>query len=178
MKRFVASALLVLLAACKGGESHETKSAPSASATTSALASESASAGPARPPNSYAGSYDSKPGVLFVPDGGPWEDFKFRGDKDAGALGEGKLSFVVDATTHTLSGELEGPLGPATLSGTVRDGAITFTLTPREQGDMAFHGTATGTLDAGVATGEIQASSWHANVLRTATFTAKSGQAP
>ena len=169
--RRAALALLCALAACKSEPTKTT--APSASASAAPVVSASAApSASAAATGHYVGTYEAKPGELFVPDGGEYQGFKFRGDADAGALGPGTLSFGVDPATGVLSGELEGPLGPATITGVAREGSLSFHLTPRDDSAMEFRGTATGTFDGGAATGQIQASSWHANVLREASFTA------
>lgn len=166
MKRIVLAVLV--LCACKNESSRATP-APSASASASA----SAPAGPPKPV-SYEGSYTATAGELYVPDASEYKGFKFRGE-DAGAVGEGQgsITFTVDPDGGALSGKLEGPLGPGTISGVAQNGELTFHLSPNDRGDMAFNGTGTGSLDGGAASGEIHASSWHANVLRDATFTAK-----
>lgn len=175
MKRLFFLAL-VALAACK----NESKPVPNPSASGSAP-SASASAAPPGPTH-YTGTYTASAGTLYVPDGGEYQGFKFRGE-DAGTLGEGagKLSFTVDPDGGAVSGTLEGPLGPATITGQTRQGELTFHLAPSAggasdsdatAGPMAFRGTGTATLDGGVASGEIHASSWHADVLRDAKFSA------
>jgi len=166
-----AFALLLALAACKSEPTKTTS--PSASASASAAPPASAAPSASAANSRYVGTYEAKRAELFVPDAGEYEGFKFRGDADAGALGPGTLSFSVDPATGVVSGELEGPLGPGTIAGVAHDGSLSFHLTPRGGEDaMAFRGTATGTLDGGAATGRIQASSWRANVLREADFTA------
>jgi len=122
-------------------------------------------------PAHFSGSYVASPGTLFVPDAEAWSGVKFRGE-DAGALGEGSLSFTLEADGGALAGELEGPLGPATLAGSAAEGSLSFHVTPRD-GDLAFSGTGTGSLDGGSAEGEIHVSSWRGNVLRQATFHAQ-----
>ncbi len=158
---------LFLLGACKG-EANKAAPVASASASTSAVAS--ASAAPIGP-TEYAGSYTATAGTLYVPDAAEWKGVKFRRD-DAGALGEGAITFTIDPDGGALTGNLEGPLGPATISGVSRDGALSFHVAPRETTDMAFSGTGTGALDGGTASGELHVSSWRANVLRDATFQA------
>ena len=170
MKKRALLLALVLIAACKN-ESSRAAPAPSASASASVAASASA---PPPAPSDYAGTYTATAGVLYVPDADVYKGFKFRGDDGGTAgLGEGALSFTLDPDAGTLSGKLEGPLGPATLAGQAQGGELTFHVTPGEGSELSFTGTGTGTLDGGVASGEIHASSWHANLLRDATFTAK-----
>ena len=165
--------LLFVLVSCKHDEGtapapSESQLASVVSSTPSATLAASAHTGP----RVYTGTYNATPGALFVPDAAAWEHVKFRGD-DAGALGEGTLTFSIDADSGALSGVLDGPLGPATLSGRATDEGLAFNVAPREQTDMAFSGTGTGVVDAGGASGEMQASSWRANVIRTATFAAQ-----
>ncbi len=160
---------LVALVACKNESA--VKPAPSASASTAAP---SASVAPPAGPSEWSGTYESTRGTLYVPDAAPYEGFKFRGD-DGGSvgIGSGTLSFTLDPDGGSISGKLEGPLGPATLTGVAQGGELTFHLAPAEGSETAFTGTGTGALDGGVGSGEIHASSWHANLLRDATFTAK-----
>jgi hypothetical protein len=156
------------LVACK----HDSDApAPAPSATASASASIVASATAPSPIASYVGTYNAVPGVLFIPDGAPWEKLRQPAD-DAGAQGEGTLAFTVEADGGALTGELKGPLGPAGLTGVVEGTALSFHVTPAAQ-ELTFSGTGTGTLDGGSVTGEIHVSSWRANILRTATFHAQ-----
>jgi len=162
--------LLTLLGivACK----QDSGAVPAPSARPSASVAASTSATVATGPIAFAGAYSATPGVLFVPDAAPWEHVKFRGD-DAGAVGDGTLTFAVDRDSGALSGDLQGPLGPATLSGFADEKSLSFHITPRDATDMAFSGTGTGTVDGGSANGELHVSSWRANVLRDATFRAQ-----
>ena len=163
-------ACVLLLASCKQDPSTSTGPSTSTSTSTSASASSSASAATVGP-ITYRGSYTATPGALYVPDGGEWGGVKFRGD-DAGALGEGTITLTIDRDAGTLSGELQGPLGPATLGGVAQDDSLTFHVAPRNPSDLAFSGTGTGAIKSGSATGELHVSSWRANVLRDATFSA------
>jgi hypothetical protein len=161
--------LAAILASCK--ESPATQdAAPVSSATASASASATATvpAGPA----TYAGSYNAERGTLYVPDAEAWKGVGLKPD-DAGATGEGAITIVVDPDGGAVTGALEGPLGPATLSGVSQEGAVSFQVAPKEKTDLAFRGTGTASLDAGALTGEMHLSSWRANVLREATFSAK-----
>jgi hypothetical protein len=162
--------LLLSLVSCK--QDQGTAPAATESALASAVPSVTVDAGTAIGPRTYGGAYTATPGTLFVPDAAPWEHVKFRGD-DAGALGEGTLTFSIDRDSGVVSGDLQGPLGPAMLSGLATGEALSFNVAPREQTEMAFSGTGMGTVDGGLASGEIQVSSWRANVLRTATFAAQ-----
>ena len=171
MKRFAPESLaLVALAALVGFKNESAaKPAPSASA-----AAPSASAAPPPIPSTWTGTYEATPGTLYVPDAEPYAGFKFRGDDGGTAgIGSGTLSFTLDPDGGAVSGKLEGPLGPATLTGLAQGGELTFHLAPAEGSDTAFTGTGTAALDGGAATGQIRASSWRANLLRDATFTAK-----
>ena len=173
MKRLLVALVVVGLGTACKNESSQATPAPSASASSAPVASASASAGPAKPVQ-YAGSYSASAGTLYVPDAAGYEGFKFRGE-DAGSVGtgEGAISFTVDPDGGIVSGKLEGPLGPAVVTGVVQNGELTFHVAPSTESENAFRGTATGSVDGGAATGEIHASTWRANILRDATFTAK-----
>ena len=166
MKRIL---LVAILASCK-----ESPAAPDAAPSSSApTVSASASAAPtASGPATYTGTYNAERGTLYVPDAEAWKGVGLRPD-DAGATGEGAITLVVDPDGGAVTGSLEGPLGPATLNGVSREGALTFQVAPKEKTDLAFRGTGTASLDAGAVSGEMHLSSWRANVLREATFSAK-----
>jgi hypothetical protein len=163
----------VALASCKDEAS---RAAPVASASVSnsasAIASASTSAAP-RLPVTYQGSYTATAGTLYVPDAAAWDGFKFRGDTDAGALGDGKLTLTIDPDGG-VTGDLEGPLGPANVAGLAQENSVSFNVAPKEpKGEMSFSGTGTGTIADGGITGAMHVSSWRANVLREATFDVK-----
>lgn len=163
----IATPFLIGAIACKP-ETHEAKPAPSAASAPSASAS-------ARPvgPVQYSGTYTSTPTDLYVPDGEPYKGFKFRGDDAGVAIGDGKIQLTVDPN-GSVSGTLDGPLGAATLNGVAADGGLSFHVAPTDpKADLAFSGTGTGEVSASEAKGTMQLSSWRANVLREASFSAK-----
>ena len=159
--------LVAMLASCK--DPPATPDAASVSVPVSASASASA---PASGPATYAGTYNAERGTLYIPDAAAWNGVNLRPD-DAGATGEGAISLTIDPDGGALTGTLEGPLGPATLNGFAQETGITFQVAPKEKTDLAFRGTGTASLDAGVVSGEMHVSSWRANVLRDATFSVK-----
>ena len=163
--------LVAILASCKESPATPDAASVSSSVSVSASASASASAAPAGPPT-YAGTYNAERGTLYVPDAEAWKGVGLRPD-DAGATGEGPITLVIDPDGGAVTGTLEGPLGPATLSGVSQEGALSFQVAPKDKTDLAFRGTGTASLDAGVVSGEMHLSSWRANVLRDATFSAK-----
>ena len=168
MNAVKAALWMVLVIACTKPQASESKPAPSASVSASA----SASARPAGPVR-YAGTYTSKPADLYVPDAEPYKGFKFRGDDAGLALGDGNIQLTVDPS-GSVTGTVDGPLGAATLTGVAADGGVTFHVAPSDpKADLAFSGTGTGEVSATEAKGSLQLSSWRANVLREATFTAK-----
>ena len=71
-------------------------------------------------------------------------------------------------------GDLEGPLGPATLSGVAQGSSVSFHVAPAKAPDSPmFAGTGMGTVGESGIAGEIHVSSWRGNVLRDATFQAQ-----
>ena len=162
--------VLAMLAACKDSPA-TSDAAPTASVSASAPAASSAPvvvAGPA----TYAGTYTAERGTLYVPDAEAWKGIGLRPD-DAGATGEGAITIVIDPDGGAVTGTLEGPLGPATLSGVSQEDSLTFQVAPKEKTDLAFRGTGTAKIASGVVSGDMHLSSWRANVLRDATFSAK-----
>ena len=168
MKRIL---LVAMLASCK--ESPATsEAAPTASVSATVSASASSAPVVTSGPPTYAGTYTAERGTLYVPDAEAWQGIGLRPD-DAGATGEGAITIVIDPDAGIVTGTLDGPLGPATLNGVSQADSLSFQVAPKEKTDLAFRGTGTGSLDAGVVSGEIHLSSWRANVLRDATFSAK-----
>lgn len=171
---------LAVIAACKddkGAPGASASASAFASASASALALASASASASAGPVTLSGTYKATAGTLYVPDAAAFNGFKYRGDDDAGALGEGPLTLTVDLDAGVVTGALQGPLGPGAITGTARDGTIAFNVTPSAS-DLAFSGVGTGVFDGGAASGDMHLSSWHANVLRDATFQVSSRPAP
>jgi hypothetical protein len=161
--------LVAILASCKESPAtNDAAPAPSVSVSVSASASATIAPGPA----TYAGTYNAERGTLYVPDAEAWKGIGLRPD-DAGAMGEGAITITIDPDGGTVTGALEGPLGPATLYGVSQEGAVSFQVAPKEKTDLSFRGTGTASLDAGALSGEMHLSSWRANVLREATFSAK-----
>jgi hypothetical protein len=163
--------VIALLASCKDPPAAPDAAIASASVSASVSASASASA-PVNGPATYAGTYDAERGTLYVPDAEAWKGVGLRPD-DAGATGEGAITLTIDPDGGALTGTLEGPLGPATLNGVTQENAMTFQVSPKEKTELAFRGTGTASIDGGAITGEMHLSSWRANVLRDATFSAK-----
>ena len=168
--------LVAILASCKEPPAATDATPASASASAPAVASASASAsgasGGTSGPATYAGTYNAERGTLYVPDAEAWKGVGLKPD-DAGATGEGPITIAIDPDGGAVTGTLDGPLGPATLSGLSQEGAVTFQVAPKDKTDLAFRGTGTASIDAGVVSGEMHLSSWRANVLREATFSAK-----
>ena len=158
--------MVAILASCK-----DPPATPDA-APVAVSASVSASAAPPPGPTTYAGTYNAERGTLYIPDAEAWKGVNLRPD-DAGATGEGAITLTIDPDGGAVTGSLEGPLGPATLTGVSQEGAISFQVAPKEKTDLAFRGTGTAGVDAGVLSGDMHVSSWRANVLREATFSAK-----
>lgn len=159
--------VVAMLASCK-----DPPATPDAAPVASATVSVSASVAPPPGPATYAGTYNAERGTLYIPDAEAWKGVNLRPD-DAGATGEGAITITIDPDGGAVTGALEGPLGPATLTGVSQEGVLTFQVAPKEKTELAFRGTGTASLDAGVLAGEVHVSSWRANVLREATFSAK-----
>lgn len=170
MRRLLLS--LALLASCSKPAGPSATAAPTASSSASGpAASSSAPAAAAEPrgPVSYAGTYSSTQGSLHVPDGGEWSGVKWRGDEAGVGLGDGRLSLTIDPGTGRAEGTADGPIGPAVLSGILRDGILSFTVS-RKKIDDGLTGAARGVLAGEKVTGTMNLSLATGNVLREATF--------
>jgi hypothetical protein len=145
--------------------------APSTAApTTSASAAPTAAA----TGGSYAveGKYKSAASGMYIPHDAPngkdWKEVKWQGDQSPAGIGEGNLSLKVDKDVVT--GELEGPLGPAIVNGNVHDGQLTGTIRRKDATDGGFTGTLVGKVTGTGIEGTMKLSRAEANVIREAQF--------
>lgn len=149
---------------------------PETPAATGPEAGATAGAAPVR----WAGTYTSERAAYFiprvgdVPNAADWDAVKQRPEDGGAALGEGAFELIVDAATGRVRGTVEGPLGPATIAGSLaKGGAIAATVTRKDATDEGVTGTLVATPDGEVLKGEMRLSEWNAVVLRRATFTAR-----
>lgn len=118
-------------------------------------------------PASWQGSYTSTAGPLYVP---PAWNVRWSGGDASVGLGEGTLTMTIDAASRRVGGMVDGPLGPATLDGVVRDEKVAATIVHKIPGDFGFTGTLAGAIHDGRVEGTIRASSGEASTIRTAVF--------
>lgn len=148
----------------------------SAARAPSGSASSSASDGGATPAggtaSSWAGSYESAAGTLYVPSGKEWEGVKFRGEKSEAALGRGELQIAIDAR-GSVTGTVDGPLGPGVVSGSMQGDTFTASFRPKDPAGMGFTGTIAGAVAQGAVTGKLFASQAEARLIREASFVLK-----
>jgi hypothetical protein len=166
--------IVMVLAGCtKGsdaGATHDDAGHPPSSSSAASLAApRDAGAAPTKGVDQkWTGKYTASAGSFSVPDGGEWAGVKFRGEDAGVGLGEGALSLSVDDSGH-VRGDVEGPLGPLRLAGTLADGAFGAALVSGKPGE-GFSGTAVGTESAERITGTMRLSLPTGNVLREASF--------
>ena len=122
-------------------------------------------------PKAYAGTYTSRAGTLYVPDGGEWTGTKWRGDDAPEGLGDGAIALSVAGSR--VDGTIDGPLGPARIVGAVNDGQITGEIVRKEPADLGFTGTLVGKVEGASVDGEMRLSIASARVIRRATFSLK-----
>jgi hypothetical protein len=162
----LALALLTLLA-CSKPSPQANDAAPAVSVSASASAASAPK--PAPGPVTYAGTYTSAPGTLFVPDGGEWSGVKWRGDDASDGLGAGEITLTIDPVTHRADGTVEGPLGSATLAGVLEGDTLTAKISRKVATDGGESGVLLAKLSGDKLDGSIRTSSANANVIRTAT---------
>jgi len=151
------------------------------SARAPGASAEAHGASPANPPAipfTWSGTYASAPGSLYVYDGGEWKGVHFRGDDASIGLGEGPLSFTLDATTHELRGTASGPIGDVILAGVVSPDAlehneITFSILRKDTTDRGFTGTGVGKMSGKSIAGSMRLSRGDAHVIRDVRFDVK-----
>jgi hypothetical protein len=123
-----------------------------------------------RGPVLWTGTYESRAGTLYVPDGGEWKGVKFRGDPSETGLGKGALHLEIDPR-GAMTGSIDGPLGPALVSGVARDGSLAGHVYRKDATDRGFTGTLSGELSGAHASGTMSLSQADARVIREASFT-------
>jgi len=148
------------------------EAAPLAAASASAAPP---AATPSAAPATWRGTYRSVASTLYVP---PELKVTWKPSETSAGLGDGTLSMTVDPGTGRVQGELEGPLGPAILTGLATDGKLTAKIARRDPQDRGFAGTMIGTLVADRGEGTMSLSPAEGGALRSATFALSGGVAP
>jgi hypothetical protein len=144
--------------------------APSASTTTAPPVAGTASAtpAPAAAPKTWNGTYKSEAASLDVP-----PDFaKTWAHTDrGGGTGGGAITLTIDGASGHATGTIEGPLGPALVSGDVTGGTLTASVRRKDPTDRGFTGTLRATVTAERIDGTVTLASADGSTQRTATTT-------
>lgn len=119
---------------------------------------------------SFTGSYESKPGSLYVPDHEDYKSVKWRGEESQEGLGKGTFTLEIDAD-GSLHGEGEGPLGAFLIIGRLEGERLGGTITRKNPADYGFTGMLSGTRKDGGFSGTFNVARGDASVLRTGSFT-------
>ncbi len=167
-QRLLATSLLALAACSKPEPS--SGAAPNASTAPSALTSVIDAAPPVAKATTWTGEYKSTAGTLYVPTEKEWSNTKWRGDESPDGLGEGTVTLSIDPKSGTVTGTIDGPVGPAVLYGSSADGKVTATLARKDVVDNGFTGTLLGTITGDKLDGTAHVSSWDAHTIRAITF--------
>jgi hypothetical protein len=123
---------------------------------------------------SYEGTYSSKAGSLFVPDGAEYKSAQWRGDDAGEGLGNGELAFSIDPATGRVEGKGSGALGSVVLAGVrANDGVVSFAIFRADPLDGGFTGAGIGKLSGDSIAGTMRLSRGRADAIREASFTAK-----
>jgi hypothetical protein len=162
-------AACVLLLAC----SRAPKAQPDAGAPVTASAVVDAAPPAPKGPASYEGTYTSKAGSLYVPEGAEYKGARWRGDDAGDGLGDGTLSFTVDPVTGRIEGKGTGSLGNVVVAGVLAEGTASFAIFRADPLDGGFTGAATGKVAGDTIEGTMRLSRGFAEAIREATFTAK-----
>lgn len=159
---------------CQGPGCANAEASAAAVVLPRASGSANANAAPGAPnaPVRWAGTYEATEGTLHVPEGKEYAGVKFRGEKSELGLGKGELKLEVDPR-GTAVGTLEGPLGPAVVSGSVHDGVLSARIDPKTPSSEGFVGTLLGKTSAASCEGTMNLSQGEARIIREAKFTLK-----
>jgi hypothetical protein len=128
----------------------------------------------AAPPRSavetWTGSYTSRPGTVYVYDGGEWAGITWRGDDADVGLGEGTMTLRVDRRTGDVRGTTEGALGQALITGVVADDSFSGSVLRRDPSDRGLSGTVVGQFSSDELVGQMHLSVANARVIRQVEF--------
>jgi hypothetical protein len=138
-------------------------SASSTSAATTAPASSNVAA-----TRAWKGAYKSAAASLTVPPDTSkvhWSD-----TQSAAGIGDGTLTVTIDGASGRVTGEIAGPLGPASVEGLAVDGKVTASVRRKDPTDRGFTGTLVGSIAGERLDGTMSVSLGQASALRGATF--------
>jgi len=182
MTRTIGAWALAGLCACgRGHVDHVAGPEPAEAAAAVPVASASAPL-PATPattngaaPIAWQGTYKSVASTLYVP---PELKVTWKPSETSAGIGEGTISLRVDPGDGRVRGELDGPLGPAELTGLAADGRLTATIARKDPRDHGFAGTMVGTLGADRGEGTMNVSLSQGGAIRSASFVLSARAAP
>jgi hypothetical protein len=176
--------LLVTLAGCDDKKNPpapvataNTASAAPSQATSAASAAASGSAAPAAPgaARAFAGTYSAIGAGFFVPrdkdapNAKDWKDVKWQGNPGDAGVGDGALKIAV-SPEGVVTGEIEGPLGPAAISGSIVDDDFSASFRRKTAEDDGFSGTLSGKVAGDKIDGTLTASFGNASLIRSGKF--------
>lgn len=168
MWRLLLATSVLALAGCSKDPS--SGAAPSASASPSTLTAVVDAAPPVAKATTWTGTYKSTAGTLYVPAEKEWSGTKWRGDESADGLGEGTITLSIDPKSGTVTGVIDGPVGPGVLYGSSADGKVSATVARKDATDNGFTGTLFGNVTGDKVDGTAHLTSWDAHTIRAITF--------
>jgi hypothetical protein len=172
MRRALLACVLSGIGACGRGNA-ERGAAPDAMQAAASAAVASASAATTTEtaasvaPIEWRGTYKSEPGTLYIP---PELKVSWKPSETSAGIGEGTISLSVDHGSGRVRGDLDGPLGPAALTGLAAEGKVTATIVRKDPKDRGFAGTMIGTLGTERGEGTLNVSLPEGGAIRSATF--------
>lgn len=122
-------------------------------------------------PLHWRGTYTSVAATLQIPP--EWKGVHWTVPATPAGLGDGTIDLSLDPGTGRVEGLVDGPLGPARLSGYATPGSageVTATIVRTDPSDRGFTGTLAGTRDATHLDGTLNVALAEAEAIRKATF--------
>ncbi|MFO0668472.1 MAG: hypothetical protein U0235_02435 [Polyangiaceae bacterium] len=130
-------------------------------------------AAPAGTPATFKGTYEAAVGTFPLPANKDYDGLKWRGEKSESGLGKGAIELTLPAGPRgVVSGTLDGPLGPAVITGYLDGDDVTARFDPKEAAPERFAGGLVGKRKGDALEGTIDAAQ-DSKVLRTGPFSLK-----
>jgi hypothetical protein len=168
---------------CSRPEERASAPPPAQTAASGSVSAAAASSAP-RPPSrtseaSYAGTYSIAPGSVYIPTSKEFSGARVAKDEPSKLVGEGALTFTIDAQGRLRGTVDSGPLSPAILDGSTLEGdTIRGTIRRRNPSDEGLTGTLVGTRAGTKLEATLFVADAMAVMVRTGKVTALVGQAP
>jgi hypothetical protein len=173
MSRLTLPALLALaLAGCPKSAAPPPADAEPAPAVPSPDAAPEPSTAAPSTAGTYAGTYTTTPGTLYIPDTKDYERVKQAADDGGTLVGEGAIALTVDAQGRVDGTIDSGPASPAIVEGVLEGDTLSATVRRKDPSDEGLTGVLHAKLAGDKLEGTLSLADANAAILRDATLSA------